>query len=82
MNCGGLDLTTSNWRHQQQQQQMTSSRFVVDDTIEDSSVCAAASRIATAMVYVLKVNAAANVVELFLHIRVSCKQNQFLTQCS
>ncbi|GFV52973.1 HTH_48 domain-containing protein [Trichonephila clavipes] len=40
-------------------------RFVVDHTIQDASVCDAASSVAAAMVSELRVNAAANVVELF-----------------
>ncbi|GFW85261.1 hypothetical protein TNCV_3250011 [Trichonephila clavipes] len=39
--------------------------FVVDHTIEDASVCDAASRITSAMVSKLRVHAAANVDKLF-----------------
>ncbi|GFT12526.1 hypothetical protein TNCV_5093311 [Trichonephila clavipes] len=41
-------------------------RFVVDDTIKDAPVCGAASRVAAAMVSKMRVQAATNVVELFV----------------
>ncbi|GFU74332.1 hypothetical protein TNCV_2445071 [Trichonephila clavipes] len=39
-------------------------RFVVDYTIEDTPVCDAASRVAAAMIYELRVNTVANVADL------------------
>lgn len=42
---------------------ISASRFVVDHTIEDATVCDAASRIAEAMAAMLTIHAAENVVE-------------------
>ncbi|GFW92899.1 hypothetical protein TNCV_3495321 [Trichonephila clavipes] len=44
--------------------------FVVDDTIEDAPLCGAASRVAAAMVFELRVHAAANVIEQFVQTLV------------
>ncbi|GFX93015.1 hypothetical protein TNCV_139591 [Trichonephila clavipes] len=41
-------------------------RFVVDHTIQHAPVCDAASRVAASMVSQLRVNPAANVIEMFV----------------
>ncbi|GFX21599.1 hypothetical protein TNCV_1400131 [Trichonephila clavipes] len=46
-------------------------RFILDHTIEDAPVCDATSRVAAAIVSQLRVNAAANMVELFMQILVT-----------
>ncbi|GFV55900.1 hypothetical protein TNCV_1390161 [Trichonephila clavipes] len=66
-----LNFVNRTWIHPQKMTSCPSCTcFVIDHTIEDASVCDAASRVAAAIVSELRDYAAANVVELLLHTLV------------
>ncbi|GFU38284.1 hypothetical protein TNCV_2432821 [Trichonephila clavipes] len=69
--CDHLGAINRTWIHLKKSRlTIRLTRFIADHTIEDAPVCDAASRVATAMVSVLRVHAAAYVVELFVQTLV------------
>ncbi|GFX65952.1 hypothetical protein TNCV_13731 [Trichonephila clavipes] len=73
------DAASRTWIHQKKLRlAIRAPRFVVVHTIEDVSVCDAASRITAVMISELRVHASGNVVELFMQTLVVLQTTKIL----
>ncbi|GFY35925.1 HTH_Tnp_Tc3_2 domain-containing protein [Trichonephila clavipes] len=76
---GHLDAVNRTWIHLKILRfSIQMSRFVVDCTIEETSVCDTASRVAVTMVFELRVHSAVNVIELFVQTLVVLQTTSIL----